>query len=75
MISGGIGANIKSLSQGVLAALPIPLPDAATQARIAAELEELEGTTENFSSLAVRKASALDELKKSLLHHAFAGEL
>jgi type I restriction enzyme S subunit len=75
MISGGIGANIKSLSQGVLAALPIPLPNASKQKHVADELEELERTTEQMAALALRKARALDELKKSLLHHAFAGEL
>jgi type I restriction enzyme S subunit len=40
-----------------------------------AKFEELSAETQRLESLYQRKLAALDELKKSLLHQAFTGEL
>jgi len=75
MVDGGIGTNIKSLNQGTLSALAIPLPSAAEQARIVDQLEAIDLETHGLESIYQQKLAALDELKKSLLHQAFAGGL
>jgi restriction endonuclease S subunit len=49
--------------------------DAAEQALLAARFRAARDMTDDLSRVHGRKLSALDELKKSLLHHAFAGEL
>ncbi|MDZ4780185.1 MAG: hypothetical protein SGJ19_08035 [Planctomycetia bacterium] len=53
-------------------ALPEQLAD---QKRIAVALESLSKEAQRLESLYQRKLAALDELKKSLLHRAFSGEL
>jgi type I restriction enzyme S subunit len=75
MINSGIGANIKSLNQGALAALAIPLPPKAEQAQIVDHLEVLNAETKGLESSYQCKLAALDELRKSLLRKAFSGAL
>lgn len=75
MIDGGIGANIKSLSQGTLAMLRIPLPSRPQQERICEQFDALEAESELLEGIYRRKVNALDELKMSLLHHALSGLL
>lgn len=50
-------------------------PSLAEQKRIAAELDILDPETQRLAGLYERKRAALEALKKSLLHQAFAGEL
>ncbi|MFM9962472.1 MAG: restriction endonuclease subunit S [Planctomycetaceae bacterium] len=50
-------------------------PLLADQKRIAAKLDVLDRETQRLESLYQRKLAALDELKKSLLHRAFSGQL
>ncbi len=50
-------------------------PSLVEQKRIAAELDVIDPETQRLESLYQRKLAALDELKKSLLHQAFAGQL
>ncbi len=45
------------------------------QCAIVATLEDLRENTQRLESLDQRKLAALDELKKSLLHRAFSGQL
>jgi len=75
MIDSGIGTNIKSLNQATLSALVIPFPPSAMQSRIVCQLDALNAETQRLESLYQQKLDALDELKKSLLHQAFAGQL
>ena len=75
MIDSGIGTNIKSLNQVTLSALVIPFPSPGEQARIVDQLEALNVETQHLESTYLRKLAALDELKKSLLHQAFTGNL
>jgi len=75
MIDSGIGTNIKSLNQATLSSLVVPLPSTVEQTRLAKQLEAIEDETQRLESIYQRKLTALDELKKSLLHQAFSGEL
>lgn len=50
-------------------------PSLAEQRRIADNLESLREETQRLARLYEQKLAALDELKKSLLHQAFNGEL
>ncbi len=52
-----------------------PFADLKTQNRIVATLDGLREETQHLESLYQRKLAALDELKQSLLHQAFSGEL
>lgn len=75
MIDGGNGANIKSLNQGTLSRLVVPFPSRGEQIRIVDRLEAIRGETQRLGSIYQRKLAALDELKQSLLHQAFSGQL
>ena len=75
MIDGGNGANIKSLNQGTLSRIVIPVPSLADQGQIVQRLEEIQEETQRLESLYQQKLTALDDLKKSLLHQAFSGKL
>jgi len=66
---------IKSLSQGTLASIRIPLPRPDEQMQICRRLDEIEGESQRLESIYQQKLVALDELKKSLLHRAFSGQL
>jgi type I restriction enzyme, S subunit len=75
MIDSGIGTNIKSLNQATLSALVVPVPPYDQQTSIVNKLEALDAETQRLTSLYGRKLTALDDLKKSLLHQAFSGDL
>ena len=75
MIDGGNGVNIRSLNQGTLAGLAIPLPSLALQTDIVRQIDALKAETQRLESLYQRKLQALDDLEKSLLHQAFSGLL
>ena len=51
------------------------LPSLAEQKFIAGKLDELAEETQRLESIYQQKLAALDELKKSLLHQAFSGQL
>lgn len=69
------GTTMKNLSNGALGALVVAIPELAKQRQIAAELEALSEDVERIEMLYDHKLAALDELKQSLLHHAFTGQL
>ncbi|MDK9723979.1 MAG: restriction endonuclease subunit S [Sterolibacteriaceae bacterium MAG5] len=50
-------------------------PPTAQQEQIAASLDKLSEETQRLESLYQQKLAALEELKKSLLHQAFSGQL
>ena len=69
------GSTVPHLTCGEVRELTIPLPDLTTQQRVVDHLQELEAETQHLESLYRQKLAALDELKKSLLHRAFGGQL
>jgi type I restriction enzyme S subunit len=52
-----------------------PFPDVATQRAIADRLDEIKENVRSLESIYQNKVKALDELKNSLLHQAFTGQL
>jgi len=69
------GAALKHLYLVDLRRLAIPLPPLAEQKRIVAALDALDAETQRLVEIYARKLAALATLKKSVLHHAFTGQL
>ena len=68
--AGQIGVTKETLEP-----YPIALPSLADQKRVVATIVELETETQRLESIYQQKLDALETLKKSLLHHAFTGQL
>jgi type I restriction enzyme, S subunit len=72
-------APLKSLGYSrhyrLLKELQIVCPDMNSQDEIVKKLDALEEETQHFTHLYERKLANLEELKKTLLHQAFNGEL
>lgn len=60
---------------GKLRAFPVPIPDLYTQDAIVNKLESFEGSLHALSENFKKRISHLEELKRSILQKAFAGEL
>ncbi len=75
MMNEAKGTTQKFVGLGYLRSFPINLPPLSEQIAIVKKLAELEKETLRLESIYQQKLVALDELKKSLLHQAFAGEL
>ena len=58
-----------------LRSMPIPVPPRLEQDPIMEQIDGLREKTKRLESIYQRKIAALDELKKSLLHQAFNGQL
>ncbi|BFU92237.1 MAG: hypothetical protein NTAFB01_34240 [Nitrospira sp.] len=54
---------------------PVPIPPLPEQRRIVGIINALAADTQRLESIYQQKLAALDELKQSLLHQAFSGEL
>jgi type I restriction enzyme S subunit len=63
------------ISNSSLKDLLLRFPGIVEQKKIAAQLERLSEETQRLATIYERKLAALDDLKKSLLHQAFSGEL
>jgi type I restriction enzyme S subunit len=70
-----VGAGTKFLKLGMIKDLEIALPTLAEQERIVSTMDSLREQTENLEAIYHQKLTALEALKKSLLHQAFTGEL
>lgn len=70
-----VGAGTKFLKLGMIKDLEITLPSVDEQRRIVSTLDSVLEETNNLEALYQRKLEALDELKRSLLHQAFSGQL
>ena len=60
---------------GLIEELPVLLPPLKRQIEIVTALDSLREETQHLASVYERKLTALDTLKKSLVHQAFTGEL
>jgi type I restriction enzyme S subunit len=70
------GAAQPKLNQKALNSIPIPIPDSkAEQRAIVQKLLSVQYQCEQLAKIHEKKLTALDDLKKSLLHQAFSGEL
>ena len=68
--AGQIGVTKETLEP-----YPIALPSLAVQKTVVKNIQELDTETQLLARIYERKLAALAELKKSLLHQAFTGEL
>lgn len=71
----GANPTMKKISNGAVRTLPISVPSIASQQAIVETLNALTIETQHLESIYQQKLAALDELKKSLLHQAFTGQL
>jgi type I restriction enzyme S subunit len=71
----GASSTMKKIGKAVVQGIPVPLPELTVQRSIVETLDALGEETRRLQSIYRRKLAALDELKKSLLHQAFSGEL
>jgi type I restriction enzyme S subunit len=74
-IKGSARAGMPKVNRDHLFAFHVALPSLPEQKMAAAELDALAQVTERFAEICKRKLTALDELKQSLLHQAFTGQL
>lgn len=74
-IKGSARAGMPKVNREHLFAYELSLPPVHEQMRIAATLDGLAEETQRLIAVYERKLAALDELKKSLLHQAFSGQL
>ncbi len=69
------GTRQANLSSVIMRFLPVPLCSLKEQKAIATKLDDLREETQHLESIYQQKLTALESLKKSLLHQAFTGEL
>jgi type I restriction enzyme, S subunit len=70
------GAAQPKLNQKALNSIQIPIPNSVgVQAKVVESLMILSSETRRLESIYQKKITALDALKKSILHKAFSGEL
>jgi type I restriction enzyme, S subunit len=72
---GATGTAQKTVSLKVLRSYRVPRVSLAIQLTTVAKLNSLFEETQRLESIYQQKLTALDELKKSLLHRAFNGDL
>ncbi|WP_027148523.1 restriction endonuclease subunit S [Methylobacter tundripaludum] len=71
----GKGSAQANINMGTFENERFPFPSVTEQKQIVAKLGILCEETQHLESIYKQKLAALDELKKSLLHQAFSGEL
>jgi type I restriction enzyme S subunit len=73
------GLRLKSLGYArhyrILMEQTLLIPPLAEQSKLVEAMDSLDADTVKLRDVYERKIAALDDLKKSLLHHAFVGEL
>jgi type I restriction enzyme S subunit len=69
------GVRQKNLSLEKIRAIEIPLPEPDQQSAVVAHIRRVLAETQRLESIFQGKLTALDALKKSLLHQAFTGHL
>jgi len=74
-IEGSARAGMPKVNREHLFAFQFALPPVDQQTRIAANFDALSEEIRRVESIASGKLAALDELKQSLLHQAFSGQL
>lgn len=75
MVDGGTGTNIKSLNQGTLSRIVVPLPSRAEQMRIVENLEAVREGTSRVEARYTKQLVDMAALRQSLLQAAFSGQL
>lgn len=71
----GKGSAQDNINLGTFENERFPFPDLQSQKRVVGLLDELGAEVQRLEDVYARKIDALEELKKSLLHQAFSGQL
>lgn len=71
----GKGTARDNINVGTFESQTFPFPKLAVQNQIVSTLNSLAATSQRLEEIYKQKLAALEELKKSLLHHAFTGQL
>ena len=71
----GKGSAQANINMGTFENERFPFPPVADQKHIVAKLDALSEETQRLATLYTRKLTAMEALKKSLLHEAFSGNL
>jgi type I restriction enzyme S subunit len=74
-IQGSTRAGMPKVNRDHLFEFVVWLPSIEIQQKIAAKLDALHEETQCLEGIYLHKLTALDDLKKSLLHQAFTGQL
>ena len=69
------GSTVRNLNIELASRVDVPVPPVEEQRKVAGQLDAIQAETAHLASVYERKLAALDELKQSLLHQAFAGAL
>jgi type I restriction enzyme S subunit len=69
------GSTVRNLNIDLAGRVGIPVPPLARQRAIAQQLDAMADEVHRLEAVYQRKLAALDELKQSLLHQAFSGQL
>jgi type I restriction enzyme S subunit len=69
------GSIMAGLNMGLIQELPLLLPSVERQREIVERLDLLREEVQRLETIYLQKITALDDLKKSLLHQAFTGQL
>jgi type I restriction enzyme S subunit len=69
------GSIMEGLNMGIISELPVRLPSVETQNAVVSQHEKLMAQSKRLIEIQQEKLIALDDLKKSLLHQAFSGQL
>lgn len=75
VIGKGTGTSIRSLSQGVLAAVEVPIPPREIQDAVVTDLAILSAESDSLLRCLRDKIGLLTDLRQSILHQAFSGQL
>jgi type I restriction enzyme, S subunit len=70
-----VGASHPHINLGDIKAYQIPRPSLREQKQLVKQIDSIAAETDRLASIYQQKLAALDELKKSLLHQAFSGQL
>jgi type I restriction enzyme S subunit len=74
-IEGSARAGMPKVNREHLFEFRCFMPSVSKQREIAAKFDDLHGETQRLESIYQQKLTALDDLKNSLLHRAFSGDL
>ena len=74
-IQGSARAGMPKVNREHMFEFKCWLPDVKRQKKIASNLDKIHGETQRLESIYQQKLTSLAELKKSLLHQAFSGQL
>lgn len=75
LVASGDGANISSLNQKALSSIIVPIPPVSAQRDIVNDLSILGEKIGQMTAIMNQKSSAIDDLRQSILHQAFSGNL